>query len=218
MLFADFGRRQRIAAFLTLLVGFAALGLAGCAAEPVLSQRPESAAEPGGRPVANDSAGRTPELQSSTTNRRMETATAPRLADKVLVLKSDRKLLLLDNGEPFASFEVALGREPVGPKRQEGDGRTPEGFYHLDWRNPDSQYYRSIHVSYPAGRDIRRARQAGVDPGDSIMIHGLPEDFAWMGTRHTREDWTEGCIAVTNAEMDVIWNRVPDGTPIEIRP
>ncbi len=218
MLYADFGRRQRIAVFLMLLVGFAALGLVGCAAEPVLSQRPEPAAEPGGSPAATDSAGRMSELRSPTPNRRMATAPAPRLADKVLVLKSARRLLLLDNGEPFATFEVALGREPVGPKRQEGDGRTPEGLYHLDWRNPDSQYYRSMHVSYPAARDIRRARQAGVDPGDSIMIHGLPEDFAWMGARHTREDWTEGCIAVTNAEMDLIWNRVPDGTPIEIRP
>lgn len=218
MLFVDFGQRHGTVAILMLLVGIAALGLAGCAAEPVLSKRPEPAAEPEGRPVANDSAGRTSESRSSTTKQRMATATAPRLADKVLVLKSDRKLLLLDNGEPFVTFEVALGREPVGPKRREGDGRTPEGLYHLDWRNPDSQYYRSIHVSYPAARDIRRARQAGVDPGDNIMIHGLPEEFAWMDEHHALKDWTEGCIAVTNAEMDVIWNRVPDGTPIEIRP
>ncbi len=139
-------------------------------------------------------------------------------ADKVLLRKGERRLDLLRGERVLRSYRVALGRAPVGPKRREGDGRTPEGAYLLDWRNPKSRYYRSIHVSYPNAADAKRARAAGVDPGGEIMIHGLPPGRGWLGAAHRRADWTEGCIAVTNDEIDEIWALVEDGTPIEIRP
>lgn len=116
------------------------------------------------------------------------------------------------------SYPVALGFAPTGPKRRQGDGRTPEGRYVLDWRNPNSQFYRSIHVSYPSPADRAYSRRLGVDPGGDIMIHGLPNGREWVGTAHRRYDWTNGCIAVTNDEMDEIWALVADGTPIEIQP
>lgn len=142
----------------------------------------------------------------------------PPTADKVVVVKSKRELRLMDDGDVFASYPVALGSNPVGDKRKAGDGRTPEGRYTLDWRNPESEFHRALHISYPSERDRRRAEQAGVDPGDNIMIHGLPPKYAWMGETHAKTDWTDGCIAVTNAEMDRIWKRVDDGTPIVIYP
>ena len=116
------------------------------------------------------------------------------------------------------SYRVALGWDPVGPKQFQGDGRTPEGQYELDWRNPESKFYRAIHISYPAPADLARARSQGLPPGGNIMIHGLPNDLEIIGADHAKWDWTEGCIAVTNAEMDEIWSYVDDGTPIEIRP
>ena len=105
-----------------------------------------------------------------------------------------------------------------GVAHHQGDGRTPEGSYRLDWRNPDSRYHRSIHISYPAPEDRARARRLGVSPGGDIMIHGLPNGRGWIGAAHAGYDWTDGCIAVTNAEMDEIWALVDNGTPIEIRP
>lgn len=138
--------------------------------------------------------------------------------DRVLVHKGERRLELLQGDRVLRSYGIALGREPVGPKRREGDGRTPEGAYLLDWRNPESRYHRSIHVSYPNAADRRHARVRGVDPGGEIMIHGLPPGRGWLGAAHRRADWTEGCIAVTNDEMDEIWALVGDGTVIEIRP
>lgn len=135
-------------------------------------------------------------------------------ADQVVVDKSDRRLDLLANGKVVASFPIALGRDPLGPKEREGDGRTPEGSYVLDWRNPGSRFHLSIHVSYPNAEDTARAQTAGVDPGGDIMIHG--HGFGWPGLLPF--DWTEGCIAVADSDMDVIWASVPDGTPIEIRP
>lgn len=139
-------------------------------------------------------------------------------ADKVVVLKSLRKLLLFRDGRVLHSYRVALGRDPSGPKVAEGDGRTPEGLYRLDWRNPDSRFYRSIHVSYPNRQDLERAQKLGVSPGSDIMIHGLPNGKEAIGSDHTNWDWTEGCIAVTNEEMDEIWSVVENGTVIEIRP
>lgn len=139
-------------------------------------------------------------------------------ADKVVVHKAARRLLLLRNGEVVKSYRIALGQNPAGPKQRQGDGRTPEGRYSLDWRNPESRFYRSIHVSYPSARDISRARQRGLPPGGNIMIHGLPEGLEVIGATHAKWDWTDGCIAVTNAEMDEIWSRVEDGTPIQILP
>lgn len=139
-------------------------------------------------------------------------------ADRVLVLKSERRLLLLRDGHALESYRIALGRNPVGDKVEEGDGRTPEGRYLLDWRNPGSRFYRSLHISYPNRQDRERARALGVPPGGAIMIHGLSERAALVGAEHVKWDWTEGCIAVTNAEIDRIWRLVDDGTPIEIRP
>ena len=143
---------------------------------------------------------------------------APRKADLVVVYKARRLLELKRDGRTIGRFRVALGRDPVGPKRMEGDGRTPEGVYTLDWRNPESDFYRSIHVSYPAPWDHERASRWGVPPGDLIMIHGLPNGVDPSRVPHPRVDWTDGCIAVTNQEMDEIWARVEDGTPIIIYP
>ena len=139
-------------------------------------------------------------------------------ADMVILLKAERSLLLLRGGEVLRRYRVALGRNPDGHKIRQGDGRTPEGRYFLDWRNPKSRFYRSIHISYPNTEDRDRARRQGVSPGGDIMIHGLPPAAAKAGVDHTRWDWTEGCIAVSNREMDEIWRSVGDGTPIEIRP
>ena len=142
----------------------------------------------------------------------------PSKADRVLVLKGDHEIRLVAGGRTLRTYPIALGFSPRGPKRQSGDGRTPEGVYLLDWRNPDSKFHRSIHISYPGPADRRRAARLGVDPGGDIMIHGLPNGREWIGDAHARFDWTDGCIAVTNAQMDEIWAMVDDGTPIEIRP
>jgi murein L,D-transpeptidase YafK len=138
-------------------------------------------------------------------------------ADRVRVDKSDRTLVLLRDGWPLRTYHVSLGGEPVGHKRAEGDERTPEGTYLLDYRNPRSSFYRSLHVSYPDSADAARARAAGQDPGGMIMVHGIPNGLGWIGRLHRMADWTDGCIAVANWEMDEIWRAVPDGTPIDIR-
>ena len=138
--------------------------------------------------------------------------------DRVIVVKSKRQMTLMDDGKVIRNFKIALGREPVGAKQQAGDGRTPEGRYTLTARNGASRFYRSIRVSYPSPADADLARSRGVDPGGDIMIHGLSRAMRDVGSGHYRLDWTEGCIAVTDAEMDVIWAEVPAGTPIEILP
>ena len=140
------------------------------------------------------------------------------VADEVLVDKSDRKLYLLKGDEPIRSFDIALGIRPVGDKQYEGDFRTPEGRYRLDLRNPDSEYFLSIRVSYPNGQDIREARARGVDPGGAIMIHGQPNEPTRSETYYRTQDWTNGCIAVSNSDMIDIWLMTGDNTPIEIRP
>ncbi|MDD2337033.1 MAG: L,D-transpeptidase family protein [Geobacteraceae bacterium] len=139
-------------------------------------------------------------------------------ADKVVVIKKKRLLLLMRDGEILRKYRVAIGRNPVGTKTRQGDGKTPEGEYVLDRRNPRSRFYRSIHISYPNTDDVNRAQSHGVAPGCDIMIHGLPRNYEDVGELHTVTDWTKGCIAVTNTEIDEIWSFVPDGTPIEIRP
>jgi murein L,D-transpeptidase YafK len=140
------------------------------------------------------------------------------MADRVLVEKAARRLTLLRNDVPLKVYRVALGRAPIGPKQQEGDQRTPEGIYSIDFRKADSDFHRALHVSYPEQRDIDRATANGVPPGFDIMIHGIRNGLGWIGTFHRRTDWTAGCIAVTDFEMEEIWRAVPDGTPIEIRP
>lgn len=116
------------------------------------------------------------------------------------------------------SFRVALGRSPVGPKQHIGDGRTPEGRYWIAGRNARSRYHRALEISYPSTSDRTTAWQSGREAGGAIMIHGLPKGADWIGKHHTGLDWTSGCIAVTNEEIDEIWELVSDGTPIEIRP
>ncbi len=139
-------------------------------------------------------------------------------ADQVVVAKSERILTLVAHGKVIRSYKVALGGTPTGAKEQQGDHKTPEGRYILDRRNAKSRYYKSIHVSYPNEEDKRQAAKSGVSPGGDIMIHGLPNGFGWLGATHRARDWTDGCIAVTDREMDEIWELVADGTPIEIRP
>ena len=138
--------------------------------------------------------------------------------DRVIVYKQERKLELLSQGKEVRSYKIALGGEPVGPKRRQGDHRTPEGSYVLDARNPTSHFYKAFHISYPNAKDIAASKKLGVSPGGDIMLHGLANEYAWMGKAHSLHDWTDGCIAVTNGEMDEIWRLVRVGTPIEIKP
>ena len=139
-------------------------------------------------------------------------------ADKVIVLKKEHVLMLMRGDHVLKTYKIALGGDPIGPKQQEGDHKTPEGSYILDRRNERSRFYRSLHISYPSAEDQRQAAAKGISPGRDIMIHGLPNGFGWLGAAHRVRDWTDGCIAVTDAEMDEIWRAVLDGTPIEIRP
>jgi murein L,D-transpeptidase YafK len=140
------------------------------------------------------------------------------VADKVLVEKSARKLHLLKDGEPFRTFAIALGIAPAGDKLTEGDFKTPEGHYFLDRRNPNSDFFLSIRISYPGPDDRARARAEGVDPGGQIMIHGQPNDPAYSAAYYRSTDWTNGCIAVSNSDMIDIWLMTPGNVPIEIRP
>lgn len=138
--------------------------------------------------------------------------------DHLVVLKKQHKLLLISGNQVVKSYDVALGSGGLTPKRRQGDHRTPEGLYTIDYRNPASRFHRALHISYPQKSDMLRARQLGVDPGGDIMIHGLGPSFSWAGELHRHNDWTDGCIAVTDEEMDQIWQAVADGTPVEIRP
>lgn len=139
-------------------------------------------------------------------------------ADSVVVEKSLRRLTLFAGGLPMRTYDVALGRTPSGPKLQVGDFRTPEGLYYIDARNPQSQFHRGLHVSYPNAEDLARARSTGVSTGGDIMIHGLPNGQGQFGATHRAYDWTSGCVAVTNEEIEEIWDAVPVGTPVRILP
>jgi len=143
---------------------------------------------------------------------------ASKTADLVRVKKSEARLYLVQHGVPFASFHVAFGPHPQGPKSRQGDGRTPEGRYLLDSRNPHSSYYKALHVSYPNAEDRRHAAQLGVSPGGDIMVHGQPNGWGAYAALTQRSNWTLGCIALSNEDMDVVWDSVPVGTPIEIDP
>jgi murein L,D-transpeptidase YafK len=138
-------------------------------------------------------------------------------ADSIVVEKSRRQLSLYAGKTLIGSYSISLGTNPVGDKEREGDGRTPEGNYRIDRRNSDSRFHLALHISYPNAADMGRALQAGVPPGGDIMIHGSPYWWPFDGFGPPG-DWTEGCIAVTNREMDEIWNLVLDGATIEIRP
>lgn len=145
-------------------------------------------------------------------------AQSPVHADRVVVLKKERTLQLLHQGKVIKTYKVALGGDPIGPKSRQGDHKTPEGTYVLDSRNEHSNFYKSIHISYPNAMDRASAQEKGVLPGGDVFVHGLPNGYGWIGASHRLKDWTDGCVAVTNREMDEIWQAVPNGTPIEIRP
>jgi len=140
------------------------------------------------------------------------------LADQVVIRKADRKLLLMKNGSVLRTMNVALGLLPNGDKKAEGDFRTPEGSYKLIKRNPASEFFLSIQISYPNDEDIRQARALGVDPGGEIMIHGQPNNPKHDVAYYQQIDWTNGCIAVSNADMVDIWLMTSTDTPIEISP
>lgn len=139
-------------------------------------------------------------------------------ADYVLVKKSELKMYILSKGETVKEYSISLGANPKGHKEQEGDKRTPEGKYFLDYKKSDSSFYKAIHISYPNKKDKLRAKEKGVSPGGLIMIHGQKNgmgDLWWLSKNF---NWTNGCIAVSNSEMDEIWKLVNVGTPIEIQP
>jgi murein L,D-transpeptidase YafK len=140
------------------------------------------------------------------------------LADRVVVRKSDRRLLLMRGEEVLRSYKVSLGLRPEGHKQFEGDYRTPEGRYRLTRRNPNSEYFLSIQVDYPNELDVARARRQGLKPGGAIMIHGEPNTPRKPRDYYRNVDWTEGCIAVSNSDMVEIWLMTPPDTPIEITP
>jgi murein L,D-transpeptidase YafK len=141
-------------------------------------------------------------------------------ADKVVVKKAEHKLYLIRQDKPFRTYRISLGFRPKGHKQHRGDGRTPEGRYRLDWRNPGSKFRKSLHVSYPNYRDSLRAKRRGVDPGGMVMVHGQPSGGRNSALRQaiSKEDWTQGCIAVSDLAIDEIWSHTHDGTPIEILP
>jgi len=139
-------------------------------------------------------------------------------ADKILIEKKERRLTLVSKGEVLKTYKIALGGNPIGPKERQGDKKTPEGTYVIDSRNKDSLYHVSLRISYPNEKDRKRAKELGVSPGGDIMIHGIKKGLSWAGNSHTAVDWTEGCIAVTDEEIEEIEKLVPNGTIVEIRP
>ena len=138
-------------------------------------------------------------------------------AEQIIVLKHKRVLVLVRGGRVLKTYKVALGLHPAGPKLWEGDGKTPEGIYLVDGRNQASRYHLSLHISYPGPADEARALAAHRSAGGAIMIHGMPNWYSEL-TMSMAPDWTSGCIAVSNADIEEIWDAVDDGTPIEIRP
>ncbi|MBT3603003.1 MAG: L,D-transpeptidase family protein [Candidatus Latescibacteria bacterium] len=141
--------------------------------------------------------------------------------DKVVVYKAKRELQLCEEDSVLRRYKIALGKNVTGHKQHAGDSRTPEGKYVLDWRNPNSKYYLSFHISYPNLEDEKRAQALGVSSGGDIFIHGYPTGISaglWSRYWFLGKDWTDGCIAVSNEAMDEIWASVRDGTPIEIYP
>jgi len=190
---------------LTLLVGTVALSLVGSADSTRVVAKPSPVHTPAstGAPVDSGST---------------RASTAHVLADSVVVEKSQHRLSLYRQGSLVRSYLVALGQQPVGDKVRIGDMRTPEGVFRIEARNPASRYHRALRISYPDAAHRAKARALGVSPGGDIMIHGLPARQAWVGASHRDYDWTEGCIAVTNQEIEEIWSALPVGTPIQIKP
>lgn len=138
--------------------------------------------------------------------------------DYLLVLKSKRQLMVYPKGHLIKTYRIALGGNPVGDKQHEGDGRTPEGVYFINGKNPHSGYHKNLGISYPDISDIERAKRLGMSPGGNIKIHGLRNGTGFIGKLHSRTDWTLGCIAVTDEEIDELYKAVTIGIRIEIRP
>jgi murein L,D-transpeptidase YafK len=145
-------------------------------------------------------------------------ATAAKKAVRIVVEKSTRTMKLMLGSEILKTCKVALSTEPVGAKEREGDHKVPEGHYVIDSKNSHSRFHLALHVSYPNAADRKKARTLGVKPGGDIEIHGLGSKYGWVGSLHLQSNWTDGCIAVTNAEIEEIWPLVVVGTPLEIRP
>ena len=143
---------------------------------------------------------------------------APEMADRIVVEKSSRTMKLLHGERILKTYKIALGTEPVGAKQKHGDHKTPEGDYVIDSKNAHSQFHLALHISYPNAADRARAHKLRVSPGGDVMIHGLPPAYAYLGSRHRESDWTDGCVAVTDSEIEEIWNLVPVGTQVQIRP
>ncbi|WP_304441160.1 L,D-transpeptidase family protein [Geobacter sp. DSM 9736] len=139
-------------------------------------------------------------------------------ADRIQIEKKERRLTLYSKGEVIKAYRIALGGNPNGPKERQGDNKTPEGTYYIASRNRDSQYHLSLHISYPNETDKKRAKELGVSPGGNIMIHGIKKGFSWVGDMHTGLDWTKGCIAVTDEEIEEIAKLASNGTVVEIKP
>ena len=163
---------------------------------------------PPNTPPAQTPAPATPDWQQFATQK----------ADKIVVFKSQRKLELMRMGEVIRTYHVALGRNPIGPKVERGDGKTPEGTYFIDKRNPESAYHLSMHISYPEQADLKRAASLNVDPGANILIHGEPNILNHEGKANLLQDWTAGCIALHNTDMDEVWRLTDDGITVEIHP
>jgi murein L,D-transpeptidase YafK len=142
----------------------------------------------------------------------------PTLVDRILVEKGKRTLTLLDGTKVVKTYKVALGRNPEGAKDRQGDHKTPEGIYSVDAKKPDSRFHKALHISYPNPADREHAQKLGLSPGGDVEIHSLGSMWGWVGTQHRRMDWTDGCIALTNEEIDEIYPLIKVGTPVEIRP
>jgi murein L,D-transpeptidase YafK len=140
------------------------------------------------------------------------------LADRILIEKAAHRMTLLAGDRPIRTYRVSLGRGGLAPKAREGDRRTPEGDYRITGRNPKSAYHLSLRIGYPTPAQVAQARRAGVDPGGDIMIHGLPNGRGALAPAYAGRDWTDGCIAVTDAEMDTIWRLTPNGASVHITP
>ena len=138
--------------------------------------------------------------------------------DRILIVKSTRTLTLESHGKAVKTYKVALGGQPVGPKQIQGDHKTPEGMYSVDAKNPHSQFYMALHLSYPNPTDRVRARKLGASPGGDVEIHGLGKAYGWIGARHRLSNWTDGCVAVTNEEIEEIFKLVAVGTAVELKP
>jgi murein L,D-transpeptidase YafK len=138
--------------------------------------------------------------------------------DRIVIEKNKRTLTLLDGAKIVKTYRVALGGQPVGAKDRQGDHKTPEGIYSVDAKNPNSQFHKALHISYPSQGDRANARKLGISPGGDVEIHGLGSKWGWIGAKHRLTDWTDGCVAVTNEEIEEIYPLIKVGTTVEIRP